>query len=45
MKLIIKQVISLLVILAVAYYGSAFVMPSIITVNNSGHTTEQMEVT
>jgi hypothetical protein len=45
MKLIIKLVISLLVILAVAYYGSVFVMPSITIVNNSGRITEQMEVT
>lgn len=44
MKLIIKFVISILAILIVAYHGSVFVMPSITIVNNSGHTTEKMEV-
>jgi hypothetical protein len=32
------------VILAAAYYGSAFIMPSITIVNNSGHIIEQMEI-
>jgi hypothetical protein len=40
-----KLIISLLVVLAVAYYGSVFVMPSITIFNNSGRITEQMEVT
>ena len=44
MKFIIKLVISILVILIVAYFGSAFVMPSITIVNSSGHNTEQTEV-
>jgi hypothetical protein len=33
------------VVLAVAHYGSVFVMPSITIVNNSGRITEQMKVT
>ena len=32
-------------VLAVAHYGRAFVMPSITIVNNSARTTEKMEVT
>jgi hypothetical protein len=43
-KLITKLVIAMLTVLVVAYYGSAFVMPSITIVNNSGHTVEQIEI-
>lgn len=34
----------MLAVLVVAYYGSAFVMPSITVVNRSGETVEQVEV-
>ncbi|WP_394229365.1 hypothetical protein [Shewanella colwelliana] len=44
MKLIAKIVISILVVIAVVYYGSAFVMPSVTVVNKSGDVVEQVEV-
>jgi hypothetical protein len=45
MKLIVKLVISALVILIAAYYGSAYIMPSVSIVNNSGSVIELAEVT
>jgi hypothetical protein len=44
MKLIVKIVISMLVVIVVAYYGSAYVMPSITIVNKSGDVIEHVRV-
>ena len=45
MKLIVKIVISILVVIVVTYYGSAYVMPSVTIVNKSGNVVEQVVVT
>jgi hypothetical protein len=44
MKLITKMVISVLVIIVVAYYGSAFIMPSVTIINKSGEVVTLVEV-
>lgn len=44
MKLFAKIVISILVFIVVAYYGSVFIMPSVTLVNKSGDVVEQAEV-
>ncbi|UAA38441.1 hypothetical protein KIH87_17445 [Paraneptunicella aestuarii] len=44
MKLVVRIVISILVVMVVAYYGSVFVMPSVTIVNKSGNVVEQAEV-
>ncbi|MCC2615450.1 hypothetical protein LJ739_04250 [Aestuariibacter halophilus] len=44
MKLVSKIVLSLFILLVVAYYGSAFVMPSVTVVNKSGVALEEVEV-
>ena len=44
MKFAVKFVISIFVLLVVAYYGSAFVMPSVTIVNNSTQFIDQIEV-
>jgi hypothetical protein len=44
LKSILKIIISIIVIIVVVFYGSAFVMPSITIVNNSGAKIEQVEV-
>jgi hypothetical protein len=45
MKLFTKVIISILILIVVTYYGSAFVMPSVTIVNKSGDVIEQAVVT
>jgi len=44
MKRLTKFIASLLLLLVIGYYGSAFILPSITLVNNSGYVIEQAEV-
>jgi len=44
MKLTFKLLVSFFVVLIIAYYGSAFVMPSVTIKNNSGNEIKQIQV-